>query len=60
MIYPILFYGQLTYVLQNTCTEEPLLRGHTDKRPPPLERPLDKVNLNINVLISTPDEKSLF
>ena len=24
----------------------------------PLERPLDYVNLNINVLISTPDEKS--
>ena len=36
---------------------EPLLRGHPDKRPPPLERPLDNVNLNINVLISTPDER---
>ena len=27
------------------------------ERPPNLERPLDNVNLNINVLISTPDEK---
>ena len=35
---------------------EPLLRGHPDERPTPLERPFDKVNLNINVLISTPDE----
>ena len=35
----------------------PLLRGHPDKRPPPLERTLDNVNLNINVLISTPDER---
>ena len=38
-------------------TVEPLLRGHPDKRPPPLERLLDNVNLNINVLISTPDER---
>ena len=36
---------------------EHLLRGHPDKRPPPLERPLDNVNLNINVLMSTPDER---
>ena len=34
---------------------KPLLRGHPDQRPPPLERPLDNVNLYINVLISTPD-----
>ena len=39
------------------CTVEPLLRGHPDERPPPLERPPDNVNLNINVLISTPDER---
>ena len=39
-------------------TVEPLLRGHPDERPPPLEKPLDNVNLNINVLISTPDERS--
>ena len=39
------------------CTVEPLLRGQPDERPAPLERPLDNVNLNINVLISTPDEK---
>ena len=38
-------------------TMEPLLRGHPDERPTPLERPLDNVNLNINVLISTPDER---
>ena len=38
-------------------TVEPLLRGHPDERPPPLERPLDHVNLTINVLISTPDER---
>ena len=36
---------------------EPLLRGHPFERPPPLERPLHNVNLNINVLISTPDER---
>ena len=34
---------------------ESLLKGHPDERPPPLERPLDNVNLNINVLITTPD-----
>ena len=39
------------------CTVEPLLRGHPDERPTPLESLLDYVNLNINVLISTPDEK---
>ena len=36
---------------------EPLLRGHPDKRPPRLEKQLDNVNLNINVLISTPDKR---
>ena len=41
----------------NNNTVEPLLRGHPDERPPPLERPLDNVNLNINVIISTPDER---
>ena len=41
----------------DTHTVEPLLRGHPNERPPPLERPLDNVNLNINVLISTPDER---
>ena len=40
------------------CTVEPLLRGHPDARPPPLQRPLDNVNLNINVLIFTPDKRS--
>ena len=37
-------------------TVEPLLRGHPDERPPPLDRPLDNVNLN-KVLISTPAER---
>ena len=40
-----------------SCTVEPLLRGHPFERPPPLDRPLDYINLNINVLISTPDER---
>ena len=35
---------------------EPILRDHPDERSLPLERPLDNVNLNINVLISTPGE----
>ena len=38
-------------------TVEPLLRGQPDKRPPPLERPLDNVNLSMNIFISTPDER---
>ena len=42
---------------QQFDTMEPLLRGHHDEKPPPLKRPLDNVNLNINVLISTPDER---
>ena len=37
-------------------TVEPLLRGHPDERPTPLDRPLDNVNLN-KVLISTPAER---
>ena len=40
-----------------TNTVEPLLWGQHDERPPPLERPLNNANLNINVLISTPDER---
>ena len=38
---------------------ESLLKGHPDERPSPLEWPLDYVNLNIIVLISTPDEMLL-
>ena len=34
------------------------MRGHPDERPSSLEQPLSKINLNINVLISTPDERS--
>ena len=49
------------YVCMYACiyvyTVEPLLRGHPDERPPPLERPLDDVNLNMNILIFTPDER---
>ena len=45
------------FVFIITNTVEPLLRGHPDERPPSLERPLDNVNLNLNVLISTPDER---
>ena len=41
--------------MPNTYTVEPLVRGHPDKRPTPLERRLDIVNLN--VLISTPDKR---
>ena len=37
-------------------TVVPLLRGHPDERPTPLEKRLDNVNLNIIVLIFTPDE----
>ena len=36
---------------------KPLLRGHLDERPPPLEMPLDYENLNVNVLISTPGKR---
>ena len=39
---------------------KPLLRGHPDERPPPLERPLDNVYPNKNVLIFTPDERPRF
>ena len=54
-----------TYLDEQSCniyfyrvnTVEPLLRGHPDEKPAPLERPLDYVNLNINVLISTPDKR---
>ena len=53
MIYP----SALCSWFFNMYTVEPLLRGHPDERPPPLERPLDNVNLNINVLIFTPDER---
>ena len=37
-------------------TVGPLTKGHPDERPPPLVRPLN-VNLNINVLTSTPDKR---
>ena len=34
-----------------------LLNGHPNERPTPLERPLDNVNLNIDVFTLTPDKK---
>ena len=37
---------------------EPLLRGHSDKRSPLLEKPVDNVYLTINVLISTHYQRS--
>ena len=43
--------GQVIYTVKF------ILRGHPDERPSPLERTLDNVNLNINVLISNPDER---
>ena len=33
------------------------MRSHPDKRPTHRERPLGDVNLNMNELIPTPDEK---
>ena len=47
----------LDHILVNRSTVEPLLRGHPDHRPPPLERPFDNVYLTINVLISNPNER---
>ena len=46
----------MQYFTIKLYTVEFLWRGHLDKRPTPLERPFDYVNLNINVVISTPDE----
>ena len=39
---------------------EPFLRDHPDERPIPLEKPLENVNLNIHVLIPTPDKRPPF
>ena len=47
--------GGITY--PHTNTVKPFLRGHPEERPTPLERPLGNVNLNINVLLSTPDKR---
>ena len=44
--------------MSNMQYSEIPLRGHPEQRPAPLERSLYNVNLNINVLISTPDERS--
>ena len=50
-------YFESCSILSFISTVEPLLRGHPDERPTPLERQLDNVKLNINVLISTPNER---
>ena len=42
---------------QNLNQWNPFLRGHPDERPTPLEITLDNVNLNVNLLISTPDKR---
>ena len=36
--------------------KQTLFRGQSDERLKPLERPLFNVNLNMKILISTPDE----
>ena len=46
-----------SFIQCDYVTVEPLLRGHPDKRPLPLERPNDNENLHINVLFSTPDKR---
>ena len=56
-LYNINFLDLSEYVYSHG---EPILSGHLDKRPTPLERSLDNVNLNINVLISTPDKMPPF
>ena len=38
-------------------TVEPPLRGHPDKRPPSMERPLGYVNIGKKVLISSPNKR---
>ena len=43
-------------LLRTSFTVEPLLRGHPDEKPTPLQRPLSNIYLNINVLIYIPDE----
>ena len=60
--YSALYFMFATYSSSytNLHTVESLLRGRPQERPPPLERPLDNVNLNINVLISTPERSPLF
>ena len=51
----LVWLGPVRYE-SNTMDPPAPLRGHPDERASPLERSLDIVNQNINVLISTPDE----
>ena len=52
------FLSNFVILMTVTTTEEPLLRGHPNEWPIPLERPLVNVDPNLNVLISTPDKRS--
>ena len=54
--------GEVDFHCELALTTMYMYSGTPLERPPlwvatPLERPLDNVNLNINVLISTPDER---
>ena len=55
-----LIYLHITSHIMCATSVEPLLRGHPDKRPTPLERPLDHVNINLHVLIYTPNKRPPF
>ena len=41
----------MIFIISIVTSVEPLLRGYPNKRLPPLERSLNNVNLDINVLI---------
>ena len=41
--------------LSNSLNSRTPFSGHPEERPPPLERPLNNINLNKNILISTPE-----
>ena len=47
----------MAYVVSKLNTVQPLLRDHPNERSTPLERPLENVTLDINILISAPDER---
>ena len=47
----------MDYNILKITTMETLLRGDPDESPNLLERPLNNVNLNINIIINTPDDR---
>ena len=58
---PFVFYKMNIVVrTSNLQNSETPLKGHINQRPTPLLRPLDSVNLNLNILISTPGERPPF